>query len=74
MSYWTSLLLPLLVTQRALSKARSALRPNPNPEYSVKLPGKTLNSILSAAMTMERHLLRSMPMPLGSALFAIVER
>lgn len=70
-SYWTSLLLPLLVAQRSLSKARAVLRPNPNPEYSVKLPGKTLNSILGAAMTMERHLLRSMPMPVGSSLFAI---
>lgn len=69
--YWTSLLLPLLVAQRSVSKARSALRPNRNPEYSVKLPGKTLNSILGAAMTMERHLLRSMRMPIGSSLFAI---
>jgi SAM-dependent methyltransferase len=73
-SYWTSFLLPLLVAQRSLSKIRSALRPNPNPEYSVKLPGKTLNSILGATMTLERHLLRSMRMPLGSSLFAIVER
>jgi len=71
MSYWTSLLLPLVAAQRSISKARSWLRPNPNPEYSVKLPGETLNSMLGAAMTMERYLLRSMRMPAGSSLFAI---
>jgi len=74
MGYWTSLLLPLLAAQRALSKTRSVLRPNANPEYTVKLPGKTANSLLSVAMTMERYLLRSMRMPLGSSLFAVAER
>jgi 2-polyprenyl-3-methyl-5-hydroxy-6-metoxy-1,4-benzoquinol methylase len=74
MSYWTSLLLPLVAAQRMVSKTRSALRPNPNPEYSVELPGKTLNWILGAAMTMERHLLRFTRMPLGSSLFAVVEK
>ena len=70
-SYWTSLLLPLVAAQRSVSKARSALRPNSNPEYSVRLPSKALNSMLGAAMTMERRLLRSIPMPVGSSLFAI---
>lgn len=74
MSYWTALLLPVVAAQRFVSKARSALRPNPNPEYSVKVPGKALNAMLAAVMTLERYLLRFMRMPLGSSLFAVVKR
>ena len=73
-SYWTSLLLPLVATQRTVSKARSALNPRRSVEYTVELPSKGLNALLAGAMTVERHLLRAMPMPVGSSLFAIVER
>jgi len=71
MSYWTSLLLPLVVIQRSLSKARSALQRDRQPRYSVSLPNEHVNAVLGAVMTVERHLLRAVRLPLGSSLYAV---
>jgi SAM-dependent methyltransferase len=74
MSYWTSLLLPLVAVQRTASRIRSALVPGRKLEYSVKTPRKGLNTLLGGVMSVERRLLRNVRMPVGSSLFAVVRR
>lgn len=70
MSYYTSLLLPLLAGQRLASR----LKPKKNgaPVYDVQVPALPINTVLGGFMTAERQLLKHVDMPIGSALFAVV--
>ncbi|MEO0073542.1 MAG: class I SAM-dependent methyltransferase [candidate division WOR-3 bacterium] len=66
-SYYTSLLLPVLAIQRLLSKLR---RRTGTPQYDVRVPAKPLNRLFAAVMSAERCLLRRINLPLGSSLVA----
>jgi SAM-dependent methyltransferase len=70
LSYWTSLLLPLLAGSRAAGK----LKPKKSgpPVYDVKVPALPINAVLGGVMTAERELLKHRDMPLGSSLFAVI--
>jgi len=70
LSYWTSLLLPLLAGSRVASK----LKPKKSgpPVYDVKVPAMPINAVLDGVMTAERKLLKHRDMPLGSSLFAVI--
>jgi SAM-dependent methyltransferase len=70
LSYWTSLLLPLLAGSRAASK----LKPKQSgpPVYDIKVPALPINALLDGVMTAERKLLKHRDMPLGSSLFAVI--
>lgn len=69
-SYWTSMLLPLLAGTRVAGK----LKPKKSgpPVYDVSVPPLPINSVLSGIMTAERKLLEHVDMPLGSSLFAVI--
>jgi SAM-dependent methyltransferase len=71
LSYYTSLLLPLLVAQRTVSERRR--RPGP-PRYNVQVPHALVNGVFGAVLTVERQLLRVVNMPLGSSLIAVCRR
>lgn len=66
-SYYTSLLLPVLATQRLLTKLR---RRPAIPQYDVRVPPAPLNRLLAAVMAAERRLLRRVDLPAGSSLVA----
>lgn len=68
LTYYTGLLLPVLMVQRALSERRR--QPGP-PRYKVKVPHPLVNGALGAVMTMERLWLRRFNLPLGSSLIAV---
>jgi SAM-dependent methyltransferase len=67
-SYFVSLLFPLIAMQRLASRLKPS---NPKPEYDVSVPPEPLNRALLGAMTVERALLRKVDMPIGSSLVAI---
>lgn len=74
-SYYTSLLLPLMAAQRLASRLGSSKSANGrHPEYDVKLPAAPLNAALSAAMRVERGLLRQIRLPAGGAVIALCRR
>lgn len=70
LSYYTSLLLPLLAGTRLASQLKPK-KPGP-PAYDVSVPMQPVNTVLGSVMTAERKLLKRLDMPLGSALFAVV--
>jgi SAM-dependent methyltransferase len=67
-SYYTSLLLPMVVLQRVGSRLRWS---SAEPRYRVRVPNGALNSTLGAVMSLERWLLRHFNLPCGSSLIAI---
>ena len=72
-SYWTSALLPIAATQRAVSKLRWRLRPQEEVKYAVSVPKAPLNRAMGRVMSAERRLLRRVDLPLGLSLFAILD-
>jgi hypothetical protein len=71
MSYFTSLLFPVVATQRLLSKARGV---RARATYDVKVPSAPLNRAMQAVMRLERSALRRVRMPIGSSLVAACAR
>lgn len=63
--YFNSLLFPLAVADRLVSKLRG------KDEAEVKLPSTPLNSGLEAIFAAERHLVGRLPLPPGLSLFAV---
>jgi len=63
--YFNSLLFPLAVADRLVSKLRG------KDEAEVKLPSKPLNSGLKTVFAAERHLVGRLPLPPGLSLFAV---
>lgn len=63
--YFNSLLFPLAVAERALSKARR------KQEANVKLPAAPLNNLLEKLFETERYLVGRLPLPPGLSLFAV---
>lgn len=63
--YFNSLLFPLAVAERALSKARGS------EDANVKLPAAPLNHALEKLFETERYLVGRLPLPPGLSLFAI---
>jgi len=63
--YFNSLLFPLAVADRLVSKLRG------KDEAEVKLPSTPLNSGLEAVFAAERHLVGRLPLPPGLSLFAV---
>ena len=63
--YFNSLLFPLAVADRLVSKMRG------RDEADVKLPSTPLNSGLEAVFAAERHLVGRLPLPPGLSLFAV---
>jgi SAM-dependent methyltransferase len=63
--YFNSLLFPLAVAERAVSKARG------KEDASVKLPPAPLNMMLEKVFAAERYLVGRFPLPLGLSLFAV---
>lgn len=65
LGYFNSLLFPLAVADRLVSKLRG------KDEAEVKLPSAPLNSGLEAVFAAERHLVGRLPLPPGLSLFAV---
>ena len=63
--YFNSLLFPLAVADRLVSKLRG------KDEADVKLPSAPLNSSLEKIFAAERHLVGRLPLPPGLSLFAV---
>lgn len=63
--YFNSLLFPLAVADRLVSKLRG------RDEAEVKLPSTPINSLLEAVFAAERHLVGRLPLPPGLSLFAV---
>lgn len=63
--YFNSLLFPLAVADRLISKLRG------KDDAEVKLPSMPLNSGLEAVFAAERHLVGRLPLPPGLSLFAV---
>lgn len=70
-SYYTSLLLPLLILQRSADRLRFALTGRHRTEYDVKPPLGPINALFGLIMTVERVVLRSGNLPIGSSLIAV---
>ncbi len=71
LTYFTSLLFPLVALQRFAGRLR---RSKGRPEYGVKTPPAPLNQALLGVMAIERNLLRHIDMPIGSSLVAVCAR
>ena len=65
LGYFNSLLFPLAVAERALSKARG------KEDADVKLPPRPLNAALELVFSAERHFVGRLPLPIGLSLFAV---
>ena len=63
--YFNSLLFPVAVGERMLSKLRG------KDDADLKLPPAPLNSALETAFAAERHLIGRVPLPPGLSLFAV---
>ncbi|MEO6432899.1 MAG: class I SAM-dependent methyltransferase [Sphingomicrobium sp.] len=63
--YFNSLLFPLAVVERTLSKMRG------KDEANLKLPVAPLNAALEKAFALERHAIGRVPLPPGLSLFAV---
>ena len=63
--YFNSLLFPLAVAQRAVSKMRD------KENADVALPPAPLNAALERIFGSERHLVGRLPLPIGLSLFAV---
>lgn len=72
LTYFTSLLLPLVAAQRLLSRLRRGIPERS--EYPVRVPPAPLNRALLGVMGLERALLRRLDLPLGSSLIAVCRR
>ncbi len=68
-SYYTSLLFPLLASTRIASQLKPKKHP---PTYRVSVPAKPVNAVLGGIMSAERMMMRHVDMPLGSSLIAVV--
>ncbi len=73
-SYYTSLLLPVIALQRSAGRIRAALTGRPKTSYDVKPPLGVLNPLFGAIMSLERQLLAGMDCWLGSSLIAVARR
>ena len=65
LGYFNSLLFPVAVAERMVSKARG------KNEADLKLPPAPLNAALEKAFAAERHLIARLPLPPGLSLFAV---
>jgi hypothetical protein len=63
--YFNSLLFPLAVAERVISKVRG------NENAEVKLPPAPLNAVLERIFAGERYLVGRLPLPPGLSLFAV---
>lgn len=72
LTYHTSLLFPAVLAQRMWSRLREGSRGRA--EYPVTVPPAIINRLFYAIMKVERRLLRSVDMPLGSSLVAVCRR
>ena len=63
--YFNSLLCPLAVAERTVSKLRG------KDDGDVSLPPGALNRTLEAVFASERHLVGRLPLPPGLSLFAV---
>jgi SAM-dependent methyltransferase len=70
-SYYSGLLLPALVAERAAGKLRSSITGKHKTEYDVQPPPGPLNRIFGIAMSFERWLLGWANCWLGSSLIAV---
>lgn len=68
-SYFTSLLLPVLAAQRIADRLRKGVPDEAR--YQVAPPPAPINAAFGAVMDLERALLRRFDMPIGSSLVAI---
>jgi len=71
LSYFSSLLFPLVAVERGLQRLRGV---KPTAEYDVKVPPAPINQAMLGVMEVERVLLRKVDMPIGSSLLAICSR
>lgn len=74
LSYYTGLLLPALVLQRAAGRLKSAVTGRRKMEYDVKPPPGPVNRLFGAVMTVERRMLRWFDCAAGSSLVAVARR
>jgi SAM-dependent methyltransferase len=63
--YFNSLLFPLALAERAVSRVRG------KHDADVKLPSRPLNAALELAFAAERHVVGRLPLPIGLSLFAV---
>jgi len=73
-SYYTGLLLPELVAERAAGRLKSHLTGRRKTEYDVKPPPGPLNRLFGAVMSLERGMLGFSDFRLGSSLIAVARR
>ena len=67
MSYYTSLLLPVVAAQRLAGRMKKRGGP---PQYRVEVPHPLVNVSMGLVQSFERALLRVLPMPIGAAIVA----
>lgn len=70
-SFYTGLLLPLLVLQRGADRLRLAITGRHRTKYDVRAPLGFINVLLGFIITVERLVLRSANIPIGSSLIAV---
>ena len=63
--YFNSLLFPLAVAERGMSKLRG------KDSADVKLPPRLINTTLESIFASERHFVGRLPLPVGLSLFAV---
>lgn len=68
-SYYTTLLLPLLASTRIASQLKQKNHP---PTYTISVPAKPVNTVLGGIMSAERVIMRHVDMPIGSSLIAVI--
>jgi 2-polyprenyl-3-methyl-5-hydroxy-6-metoxy-1,4-benzoquinol methylase len=70
LSYYTSLLLPLVAASRLLRRSRV----KGSPRYRVAVPAAPINAACAAVMGVERKLMHAVDLPYGACLFAVGRR
>lgn len=71
LSYFSTLLFPLLAAQRLASRARGV---GPDAKFDVSIPPEPLNELLRRVMSLETGLLRRTTLPIGSSLVAVCRK
>ncbi len=71
MTFFTTLLFPVVVAERMLKKLRPA---QSTPQYNVKTPHPIINTLFLGVMFIERVLLRFFNFPFGSSLMVLARK
>jgi SAM-dependent methyltransferase len=71
LSYFSTLLFPLLAAQRLASRARGV---DASAKFDVSIPPEPVNGLLRRVMSLEAPLLRRTSLPIGSSLVAVCRK